>query len=70
MDLDRFKSGFLVDNFSGHSIGDVQHPDYRVAIDMEEQELRPKYFMKGVSLLKKILLMLKELLTIIKKLEI
>ena len=49
--LDRFKSGFLVDNFSGHSIGDVQHPDYRVAIDMEEQELRPKYFMKGVSLL-------------------
>ena len=49
--LDRFKSGFLVDNFGGHSIGDVQHPDYRVAIDMEEQELRPKYFMKGVSLI-------------------
>ena len=48
--LDRFKSGFLVDNFAGHAIGDVQHPDYNVAIDMEEQELRPKYFMKGISL--------------------
>ena len=48
--LDRFKSGFLVDNFTGHSIGDVQHPDYRVAIDMAEQELRPKYFMKGITL--------------------
>ena len=23
--LDRFKSGFVVDNFSGHSIGDVQN---------------------------------------------
>ena len=22
--LDRFKSGFVVDNFSGHSVGDVQ----------------------------------------------
>ena len=48
--LDRFKSGFLVDNFAGHAIGDVQHPDYNVAIDMENQELRPKYFMKGISL--------------------
>ena len=22
--------GFLVDNFRGHKIGDVNHPDYRV----------------------------------------
>ena len=49
--LDRFKSGFVVDNFRGHSTGDVKHPDYRVAIDMNAGELRPKYFMKGVELL-------------------
>ena len=48
--LNRFKSGFLVDNFKGHSTGDVAHPDYRVAMDMEEGELRPMYKMKGISL--------------------
>ena len=35
--LNRFKSGFVVDNFSGHRVGDVLHKDYEVAIDMEEQ---------------------------------
>ena len=48
--LNRFKSGFLVDNFKGHSTGDVQHPDYRVSMDMEEGELRPMHKMKGVTL--------------------
>ena len=49
--LNRFKSGILVDNFRGHKTGDVSHPDYRAAIDMENAELRPKYYMKGVSLI-------------------
>ena len=48
--LDRFKSGFVVDNFKGHAVGDVKHPDYRVAIDMSSGVLRPKYYMKGISL--------------------
>ena len=48
---DRFKSGFVVDNFSGHSVGDVQNEDYRNAIDYEDNELRPKFFMKGISLI-------------------
>jgi len=48
--LDRFKSGFVVDNFSGHSVGDVQNEDYRNAIDYELKELRPKYYMKGITL--------------------
>ena len=48
--LNRFKSGFLVDNFKGHSTGDVQHPDYRNSMDMELGELRPQYKMKGVTL--------------------
>ena len=49
--LNRFKSGILVDNFKGHATGDVKHPDYRSAIDMQNGELRPKYFMKGVGLI-------------------
>ena len=48
--LDRFKSGFIVDNFRGHGIGDPVHPDYRNSIDMMFNELRPKYYMKNVSL--------------------
>ena len=48
--LDRFKSGFVVDNFRGHATGDVKHPDYRVAIDMQNGELRPKYYMKGIGI--------------------
>ena len=32
--LNRFKSGFIVDNFSGHKIGDVQHKDYKISVDM------------------------------------
>ena len=48
--FDRFKSGFLVDNFAGHATGNVKHPDYRNSIDMQNGELRPKYFMKGVTL--------------------
>ncbi len=39
--LNRFKSGFIVDNFAGHKVGDVFHPDYNVAIDMIDNELRP-----------------------------
>ena len=40
--FDRFKSGFLVDNFRGHKIGDVTHEDYNVAIDTKLGQLRPK----------------------------
>ncbi len=48
--LNRFKSGFVVDNFSGHKTGDVTHQDYSCAIDYENKTLRPKYSMKNVSL--------------------
>jgi hypothetical protein len=51
--LDRFKSGFLVDNFGGHKTGDVLHPDYRCAIDMYKRILRPKYAMKNIALVEK-----------------
>jgi len=33
--LEKFKSGIVVDNFTGHGIGDFQHEDYFIAIDAE-----------------------------------
>ena len=39
--FDRFKNGFIVDNFSGHGIGDVFNRDYGAAIDYNKKELRP-----------------------------
>jgi len=42
--LDRFKSGFLVDNFRGHRVGDVNHPDYNIAIDTKLGAMRPKSY--------------------------
>ena len=49
--FDRFKSGFVVDNFTGHKTGDVSHQDYSCAIDYENRTLRPKYSMKNVALI-------------------
>ena len=48
--LNRFKSGFIVDNFSGHRIGDVKNKDYKCAIDQENKELRPKCVMRAAEL--------------------
>jgi len=48
--LNRFKSGFIVDNFAGHRVGDVQNRDYKCAIDMQEHELRPKCVMRATTL--------------------
>ena len=32
--FDRFKNGFVVDNFTGHGIGDAGNIDYKVSMDM------------------------------------
>ena len=42
--LDKFKNGFIVDQFTGHNVGDVKNPDYRIAIDNQNRELRPMHF--------------------------
>ena len=39
--LNRFKSGFVVDNFTGHRVGDTIHPDYKCSMDFQAGELRP-----------------------------
>ena len=51
--LERFKNGFIVDNFEGHGVGDVSSPDYRCSINMENNELRPFYVMDNINLVEK-----------------
>ncbi len=41
--LDRFKNGILVDDFAGHSVGDVTSADYKCSIDFKNRELRPSF---------------------------
>ena len=42
--LDRFKSGFLVDNFENHAIGNLKSLDYKCAVDTQQSILRsPTY---------------------------
>lgn len=49
----RFKNGFIVDNFTGHTTGDTTSPDYMCAIDMENGELRPFFSMQNINLIEK-----------------
>jgi hypothetical protein len=51
--LERFKNGFIVDNFKGQSLGDIGSVEYRCSIDMTNQELRPFYTMDNVNLVEK-----------------
>ena len=48
--LNRFKSGFIVDNFQGHSVGDAYHKDYRNSMDFQKSILRPLHVSKSVDL--------------------
>jgi hypothetical protein len=48
--LDRFKSGFLTDNFRGHKTGDVDHPDYKIGVDRTTGTLRPMHNSKFVDI--------------------
>jgi hypothetical protein len=40
--LDRFKSGFFVDNFESHSVGNLVSADYNCSIDTRQSVLRPQ----------------------------
>lgn len=53
--LDRFKNGFIVDQFTGHGIGDVVNVDYRIAVDSKKQELRPMHFTDAVDIVEDII---------------
>ena len=49
--LNRFKSGFIVDNFYGHNVGQTQHPDYHCSVDPGKGHLRPVGVQTGVKLI-------------------
>ena len=46
---DRFKNGIVVDQFSGHNVGDVKNKDYNVSMDFENQELRAPFKSRSVD---------------------
>ena len=48
--FDRFKNGIIVDNFTGHGIGDVADNDYSVSMDMAQGELRPAFHQDNIGL--------------------
>jgi len=41
--FDRFKNGFVVDNFTGHNVGDVGNNDYKLSIDRARGEARTMF---------------------------
>ncbi len=49
--MDRFKSGFFVDNFKSVLGGDVNNVLYRASIDTVEGRLRPQHYTTSVDLL-------------------
>jgi len=49
--FNKFKSGFVVDNFKGHTVGDVTHPDYSCAIDKKNNILRPEGNIESANLI-------------------
>jgi len=39
--IDLFKTGFIVDNFENHSVGNLSSVDYKCAVDTQQSVLRP-----------------------------
>ena len=48
--IQRVKSGFIVDSFATHSVGDVTNAEYRSAIDRDNHELRSMFASDNVNL--------------------
>ncbi len=48
--LDRFKSGFFVDNFETHGLGNLKSLDYQCGIDSQQSVLRPQSKEDSVAL--------------------
>ena len=48
--FDKFKNGFLVDNFTSFDSTDTTHEDFGAALDFQEGVLRPSHYTTNVSL--------------------
>ncbi|MBV23250.1 MAG: hypothetical protein CMA53_04040, partial [Euryarchaeota archaeon] len=49
--LDRFKSGFFVDNFKSVTSGDVTNKQFKASIDSTQGRLRPQHYTTSIDLL-------------------
>ena len=47
---ERFKSGFVTDNFRGHKTGNVGHPDYKNSLSRPTGTLRPMHHTRFIDL--------------------
>jgi len=50
--IERFKNGFLVENFDGHNLSDTTKSGYRASIDRNRNILRPAFRRTDISLSK------------------
>ena len=48
--VDRFKNGFITDNFVNFTATDTAHPEFNAALDTTNRELRPSFVAKNVRL--------------------
>ncbi len=48
--FDRLKNGYVVDDFTDHTTGDVFNPDYKCSLDFREGQLRPQHYTTNVAL--------------------
>ena len=48
--FDRLKNGYVVDDFTDHTIGDVLNVDYKCSMDFKEGLLRPAHYTTNVPL--------------------
>jgi len=48
--FDRFKNGFVVDNFTGHKVGNALDSDYKISMDFTNGVLRPQFEQKNIRL--------------------
>lgn len=48
--VNRFKNGFIVDNFKSHIVGDASLPEYKCAIDKDDGILRPQFKSNNVGM--------------------
>ena len=48
--FDRLKNGYVVDDFTDHTTGDVLNPDYKCSLDFREGQLRPQHYTTNVPL--------------------
>jgi hypothetical protein len=48
--FDRLKNGYVVDDFTDHTTGDVFNPDYKCSLDFREGQLRAQHYTTNVGL--------------------